>query len=71
MIRVIELLASGLLVIDAAELRRIVIEPTGEIFRELCDHREAERFADSYNTLPGKTRAVVMTYPQALQESSN
>lgn len=61
----------GLVSVNPVGLRRVVIEPSGRIVRELCPASEAWAYADSYNNPPGKSKAVVLTYPQAFQRSSS
>lgn len=71
MIHVLEIIRDGTAVVETDGLRRIVIQPGGEVVREMCHWREAETYAKSYNKRRGKTHAEVLTYPEALARSSS
>jgi hypothetical protein len=51
-------------VVSTKNLVRIVIQPGGKVVRELCSKSNAKTFTDAYNSVPGKTRAEIVKYPQ-------
>ena len=69
MFEVLEVRNDGTAVVSTRGLRRVVIQPGGEVAQEMQPPELAKAYADAYNSWPGTCRAVVQTYAQAARTS--
>jgi hypothetical protein len=62
--RVLKVLSRGRVVVDASDLRRVIIRGTGEVLEELLPQRLAELFAQTFRETGGGD-AIVVPYKTA------
>jgi hypothetical protein len=63
LIKVLEV-GNGIAQVSTAGLVKVVIQPEGDVVRELYDPQLAKAFVNSYNASGGKTWAEIVSYPQ-------
>lgn len=68
--RVIRVLPNEEVVISAAGLRRVVLQPSGEIFAELLKPGEARDMARDFNRLGLPEQAAAVAYAERQSASS-
>lgn len=69
--RVIDVREDGSVVVDAKGLRRIILQPEGEIAEELVPTNEARAYAKAYNACIGSGRfAEIIDYKEAYRRTA-